>query len=421
MSVIDKNMYEKLKGWSDRERPKNQFMMYVNSRDRALTDMTARKLMCQLEEEDKMGELYISLYSAKTFYRKMRDYFSHISELYMHEPKEDDPLESIIDVYPPTCGWIKLIVEDVEALSNDEMREFLNCVMTFAARRADVILIGNGDYKDVFSGCEYALREMEDGFAAKVEENRLMIGTYDQEAAPTLETLVYETPEQQRDDLHFYWSTIYEGLEDHYFDYETFKAVYKDTLEYIVPRVTKEMVYRKDLNLIEDIGRMQHVELKKHEEIEGCRRWEFDAARKFAIGLHRALVNRLGNHDVFSCEIEIYVRIEEREENHGCITISGSFEEGVNLRVDTVCQEMDAIAETILASTYKGDKTQFWKYLKKKHGGDEDADKIEEFGNRFGSLMEGVKEAADKTVNKDPGKKVRRYKGDQEEAEDGDT
>ena len=139
--------------------------------------------------------------------------------VYMHAPQEDDPLESIIEAYPPTCGWIALIVEDVEMLSNDEMQEFLNCVMTFAARRADVILIGNGDYKDVFSGCEYALREMEDGFAAKVEENRLMIGSYDQEAAPTLETLAYETLEKQRDDLHFYWSTIYEGLEDHYFDY----------------------------------------------------------------------------------------------------------------------------------------------------------------------------------------------------------
>ena len=45
MSIIDKKMYEKLKGWSDRERPKNQYMMYVNSRDRVLTDMTARKLM----------------------------------------------------------------------------------------------------------------------------------------------------------------------------------------------------------------------------------------------------------------------------------------------------------------------------------------------------------------------------------------
>ena len=421
MSLIDKNMYEKLKGWSDRERPKNQFMMYVNSRDRALTDMTARKLMRQMKEGDPMGELYISLYSAKTFYRKMRDYFSHVAELYLHAPKEDDPLESIIEAYPPTCGWIALIVEDVEMLSNDEMQEFLNCVMTFAARRADVILIGDGDYRDIFSGSESALREIEDLFDVKEEDNHLMIGSYDQEMAPILETIAYETPEKQRDALHYYWNIIYKGLEDNYFDYEAFKAVYRDTLEYIIPRVTEEMVYRKDLELIGDFGRMLYEDPEKYKEIEGCRRWEFDAAREFAIELYWALVNQYNHHDDFSGELKIDVWIKKRAERHGCVYISGAFEEKVDLRVDTVYQEMDAIAEAIHASTYNGDKTQFLEYLKKKHGGDGEADKIEEIGNRLGSLMEGVKEAADKTVNRDPGKKVRRYKGNQEEAEDGDT
>ena len=43
MSVIDKHMYERLKKWCDGKRPKNQFMMYVNSGDRALTDATIKK------------------------------------------------------------------------------------------------------------------------------------------------------------------------------------------------------------------------------------------------------------------------------------------------------------------------------------------------------------------------------------------
>ena len=55
MSVIDKNMYEKLKGWSNRERPKKQYMMYVNSRDRVLTDMTVRKLMLLRKPETSMN------------------------------------------------------------------------------------------------------------------------------------------------------------------------------------------------------------------------------------------------------------------------------------------------------------------------------------------------------------------------------
>lgn len=51
MSVIDKHMYERLKKWCDGERPKNQFMMYVNSSDRALTDATIKKLMYEIEEQ----------------------------------------------------------------------------------------------------------------------------------------------------------------------------------------------------------------------------------------------------------------------------------------------------------------------------------------------------------------------------------
>ena len=137
---------------------------------------------------------------------------------------------------------------------------------------------------------------------------------------------------------------------------------------------------------------------EKYEEIAGCRRWEFDAAREFAIELYWALANRYNHHDDFSGELKIDVWIKERAERHGCVYISGAFEEEVDLRVDTVYQEMDAIAEAIHASAYNGDKTQFWEYLKKKHGGDGEADKIEEIGNRFGSLMEDIKETADTCV-----------------------
>ena len=48
MSVIDKHMYEKLKAWWDGSRPQNQYMLYVNAHDRALTDATLRKLMFEI-------------------------------------------------------------------------------------------------------------------------------------------------------------------------------------------------------------------------------------------------------------------------------------------------------------------------------------------------------------------------------------
>lgn len=60
MSVIDKNMYEKLKDWCDwgeGKRPKYQQIMYVNSHDRALTSATIRKLMFEMTKEDVHGEL----------------------------------------------------------------------------------------------------------------------------------------------------------------------------------------------------------------------------------------------------------------------------------------------------------------------------------------------------------------------------
>ena len=114
MSVIDKHMYEELKKWHDGERPKNQYMIYVNSRDRALANATIRKLMYEIDEEDICGEEYISFFSAKNFYSNMREYYSHVAELYLQNPAEDDPVTDIIKNIPPTCGWITLIVEDIE-------------------------------------------------------------------------------------------------------------------------------------------------------------------------------------------------------------------------------------------------------------------------------------------------------------------
>ena len=120
MPVIDKKMYETLKGWCDydaEKRPKHQQIMYVNSHDRTLTNATIKKMMFEMWKEDVHGELFMSLYSAENFYRNMREYYSHIADLYLNKPGEDDALIDIIEDMPPTCGWIVLIVEDLELLS----------------------------------------------------------------------------------------------------------------------------------------------------------------------------------------------------------------------------------------------------------------------------------------------------------------
>ena len=52
MSVIDKGMLEHLKKWNVHERPENQFMMYINSHNRQLTDTTIRKWMSDYNKKD---------------------------------------------------------------------------------------------------------------------------------------------------------------------------------------------------------------------------------------------------------------------------------------------------------------------------------------------------------------------------------
>lgn len=122
MSVIDKNVFEHLKAWCDRYEemmPKYPNIMYVNSRDRSLTSATIRKLMYEVDKDDEWGEMIISLYSAEGFYRNMHDYYSLIASLYGCIIKEDDPLEDILQKISASCGWIVLIVEDLETLSDD--------------------------------------------------------------------------------------------------------------------------------------------------------------------------------------------------------------------------------------------------------------------------------------------------------------
>lgn len=421
MAVIDKNMYEKLKKWCDLDReiqPENQQILYVNSRDRALTGATIRKLMYEVDKEDHYGELYFSFYSAESFYHNMREYYSEIAKLYFRHPKEDDPLVDIIESMPATGGWITLIVEDMETLSEDaeKMKEMMETIFSFAVNRSDIILIGDGDYKDVFSGCEFALREMEDGIAANEEQNLVAVGLYDQEPEPVRETVAYETGDDQLDELNFYWRTLYEQLDRKYFDYEDFKTLFRETLEYIIPRVTEEMVYRKDLRLIEHISILG---LKTKENVEGCKLWEFEAAQKLTDGLHDAIVDSRGRNDDFSeGEVVIHTMIDERSEDLGAVHISGCFSSSIDLSVDTAPRKMDELSEVIRKCTYQGESTglrELLYQLEDEKDGKTTPEDIDKLGDKLGSLMEDIKEAADEIANKIPGRKVRRYRGEQSE------
>ena len=424
MPVIDKHMYEELKKWYDGERPKNQYMLYVNSHDRALTNATIRKLMYEIEDEDEYGEEYVSLYSARSFYSNMREYYSHIAKLYLQKPADDDPITDIIGNIPPTCGWITLIVEDIEAFSDDKekMEEMFKTFLSFAVKFSNIILIGNGDYKDTFAGCEFALREMDDGIKANLEEGVLMIGCYDQEELPEKETVSYETEEKHRDELNYYWETLNEQLKKGHLDYNDFKTLFKETLEYLIPRVTKDQVYRKDLWLIEEIGEMHSSEIKK---IEGCKPWELEASIKCATALHKAIINPYNYNDDFSLgEIELNVTIDDPDEDHGSLHISGYLNTTMSVSVETVTKKMDKLAEAIHIRTYGGKTKNIFKLIHELEEDDDieqSAEQMEKADATFASLMDGIKDAADRIVNKDPGELILRYNGSHDEKGDAFT
>ena len=356
MATIDKTMYEKLKKWCDRcegSRPANQHIMYVNSHDRTLTNATIRKLMFEMNEEDVHSELYSAFYSAGIFYRNMRKYYTGISKLYFRNPMKDAPLLKIIEDIPSTCGWITLIVGDIEELSEDteKIQEMMDTLFAFASKHSNIILTGSGDYRDVIAGNDRAMHAIDEGSTAK-EDERIKVGYYDQGTDPVRENITFKTEDLHRKELNFYWDALYKQLETDYFDYEDYKSLFKETLGYILPRVTEEKIYRKDLILIENIGAICSAD---HEIIEGCRPWEFEAARKFARGLHEAIVNRYGeNDDLSEGEMKIDAVIEEPTEDHGALHISGSICIIIDIGIDTACQKMDKLSETIHRCTYRG-------------------------------------------------------------------
>ena len=358
MSVIDKNMYEILKNWCDWNRdvrPENQQIIYVNSQDKAVTKATIRKLMFDKRIADFGWELYISFYSAKNFYNNMRDYYTHVAELYFRKPSSDCHIVDIIKDLPSTCGWIILIVEDIEQISDDKekMQELMESIMAFGSRHSSIILVGNGDYKDVFSKNANVLDAITNGFPMldEDEEEPCTFGVYDQEMSPIYESIVYENSQKQCDELNYYWHIIYEQLKRRYFDFEVFKALYKEVLEYIIPRISKEQVYRKDMELIENMGAMRR---ESNEYLEGCMPWEFDAARQFSIGLHEAIINRYGNNgDITEGTVKIEVEVKYTPEELGGLHLSGSFSEYIDLRADNSCREIDKLSEDIHECTYK--------------------------------------------------------------------
>lgn len=368
--TIDKNMYEELMGWRENSSDskyydKDNQIMYVNSNNRALTNATIKKIMFEMDEDDPHGELYTSFYSSGNFYNHMREFYTKIATLYFHTPGENDNLSDIISHISPTCYWITLIIKNMEELSDEpeKVHEMMKSLITFSEKGAYIILIGNGDYKEVFRNCDYVLQKFSN-YNSINDESHFSFDFYEQEKIINQVTTIYETIDKQRDELIFYWKTLYEQLNHNYFDYAEFKPLYKETLEFIIPRISEESIYRNDLLLIENISRFH---LNENDKIDGCKPWEFDAAKQFTRRLYLSIAHMNYGFTENSAKIALEIQLSKKE--FGSIHADGYLLTTININPDNVEEKIDKLSNAIKGCTYYGDfssAANFIRYEKKK-------------------------------------------------------
>ena len=223
----------------------------------------------------------------------------------------------------------------------------MKSLTAFGNKCASILLVGEGEYQDIVSGCEYALQLITE----KDDYGQSVIGFYDQEPDPIIETVHFESTDKQLNELNYYWQTLRMQLLEGYFDYGAFKHLFRDTLEYLISRVSLKYVYRKDVSLIEN---MNALNLGKYKDIDGCKPWEKDAALQFITGLNDSVINRYGPINDFSVgKVKITVIIKSREISEGGVHSSTRSYEPRIISVDNVCDEIDKLADVIFRIKYK--------------------------------------------------------------------
>lgn len=345
-NIIDKNMLEFL-------HQSHNSVVYVNSRDRELTDNTLERFIYEKEREDIYGDGYYDMFSAVRFVHCNYDYFCYIAKSCLKDLNGDETLDELFEKIYNSVGWVTLIIRNIDLIADkkEQLDEMIQYLYRFAGRRAHIIISGNGSIEEVFRNTGAALDTVSfSAFEADDECVRTVI--YDQEEKPETEEIIYAEPMEENEELIYNWEIMNYYLSKYNcFDFSDFRKLFFQTWQYFVSRIKEEYCYRKDFLLIREISNFKKSD---GQEIYGCKNWEYDAAYQLSKGLTHGIADVYDNV-LDDKSLRINITIHEPEYNSPGIQITGYMVRPIRLTRRNYEMVVDTLTEEIHRVTYEGE------------------------------------------------------------------
>ncbi|SEL40450.1 hypothetical protein SAMN02910353_02534 [Ruminococcus sp. YRD2003] len=345
-NTIDKNMLEFL-------HQSQKSVVYINSRDRELTDNTLERFIYEKERENIFGDCYNDMFSAVSFVQRNYDYYRYIAKSCIGDLSGDETLDELFEKIYHSVGWVTLIIRNIDLVADkkEQLDEMIQYLYRFAGRKAHIIISGSGSIEEVFGNTDAALDTVSfSAFEADDECVRTVI--YEQEEKPETEEIIYAEPMEENEELIYNWEMMnYYLSEYNCFDFSYFKRLYFQTWQYFGSRIKEEYCYRKDILLIRE---MSYFKRSDGQEIYGCKNWEYDAAYQLTKGLTYGIAGEY--HNVLDEKsLLINVMIYDQEYNGSGIHITGYMERPIRLTRRHYEMAIDALTEEIHRITYDGE------------------------------------------------------------------
>jgi len=346
-NTIDKNMLGFL-------HQSQKSVVYINSRDRELTDNTLERFIYEKACEDIHGDCYYDMFSAISFVHCNYDYYRYIAKACIEDLNGDETLDELFEKIYHSVGWVTLIIRNIDLVADkkEQLDEMIQYLYRFAGRKAHIIISGNGSVEEVLRNTHAALDTVSfSAFEADDECVRTVI--FEQEEKPETEEIIYAEPMEENEELIYNWEIMnYYLSEYNCFDFSYFKRLYFQTWQYFGSRIKEEYCYRKDILLIRE---MSYFKRSDGQEIYGCKNWEYDAAYQLTKGLTYGIAGEY--HNVLDEKsLLIDVTIHEPEYNSPSIHITGYMERPIRLIRRHYEMAIDALTEEIHRVTYEGEQ-----------------------------------------------------------------